>query len=340
MPDPTAQPPRPSRDAMTAGRPGDPAGPGTRSVRVPAVARTAVAWLVGLGLLAWMTRGIDWRRLAAAVRPIPWWGWLVAVLGFAASYGLRALRMHAELSRRRPVRRSQCLEVMLLHNAAVNVVPMRGGEAAYPLLVHRRLGVPVSDAIGSLVWLRTQDALVLAVIAMALWPGIAAPVRLLGAAGLVAAVLGAVVAVQRAAGSEPPAGPRVLRLAHGGIRALAEAPRHGWIGWAFCVASWTVKLAAVGGLLSGLSGLPLVSALGGAVGGELAGVLPVQGPAGFGTYEAGVWAGSAVGVRSALEIAAAALAVHAVSLTTALAGGALAHMLGSGGGLARREEVR
>ncbi|HEX9307695.1 MAG TPA: hypothetical protein VF894_09410, partial [Anaeromyxobacter sp.] len=63
----------------------------------------------------------------------------------------------------------------------------------------------------------------------------------------------------------------------------------------------------------------------GALGGELAGVLPVQGPAGLGTYEAGVWAGAALRGRTAAEIAPPALAVHLVSFGTAIAAGAIAH---------------
>lgn len=291
------------------------------------IAARVLAVLVAGALLAWMTRGVDLRTLAAALRPAPWWAWSATVLGLCASYLLRALRIHAELGRRHPLRVGQCLEVMLVHNAAVNVLPMRGGEAAYPWLVHRRLGVPLAHAVGSLVWMRVQDLVVLGFLAALLWPGIAAPLRAAAAAGLAALVLGALRLLQRSAAraglAEPRAAP--LRALRAALQALALAPRHGWQGWFFCAASWSVKLAALGSLLAALAGLGLAEGATGALGGELAGVLPVQGPAGLGTYEAGVWAGAALRGRSAVEIAAPALAVHLLSFATALAAGALAH---------------
>jgi uncharacterized membrane protein YbhN (UPF0104 family) len=293
------------------------------------LARAAVAVALGVALLTWLTRGIAGHELLAALSPVAWWAWPAAIVGLAASYASRALRIRAELRSRHPVSFRQCLEVMLVHNAAVNVVPMRGGEAAYPLLVHRRLGVPLAHAVGSLFWMRIQDALILALAALALWPGLPGVTRAAGAAALVALVVAALrilarIGARRAPGRPPPVPLRTVRAA---AEALALAPRHGWAGWAWSAASWTSKLSALGLLLAALSGLGPRDAVTGALGGELAGVLPLQGPAGFGTYEGGVWAGAAVRGRSAVEIAAPAIAVHLLSLTTAVAAGALAHVL-------------
>jgi uncharacterized membrane protein YbhN (UPF0104 family) len=184
----------------------------------------------------------------------------------------------------------------------------------------------VSHAVASLVWMRVQDVIVLAFLAAALWPGMSPALRLGGAAGLAAAVLGALVLLQRVGVREGTASdPRPMRAARTALHALALAPRHGWRGWACSAASWSVKLVSLGALLAALGGLGRVEGWTGALGGELAGVLPVQGPAGLGTYEAGVWAGTALRGRSAVEIAAPALAVHLVSFATAIAAGALAH---------------
>jgi uncharacterized membrane protein YbhN (UPF0104 family) len=289
--------------------------------------RLALACALGLTLLAWMARGVEWPRLAASLRPAPWWSWVAAVLGLAGSYGLRALRIHAELRPYGGVTVGQCLRVMLVHNAAVNVLPMRGGEAAYPWLVHRRLGVPVAHAVASLVWMRAQDALVLVLLVVALWPGIAPAARVLTAGGVAAAMLGSLALLQRA-GARPELARsplKLIRAAHTAVDALARARRHGIAGWAYCAGSWSLKLVALGVLLAALSGIDPAAALGAALGGELAGVLPVQGPAGLGTYEGGVWAGASVRGLSAADVAAPALAVHLLSLFTALAAGAVAH---------------
>jgi uncharacterized membrane protein YbhN (UPF0104 family) len=310
------------------------------------ILRVALAWALGLALLAWVTRGVDLGRLASSLRVAPWWTWAAAVAGLAASYLLRALRIHAELGTRQAVTVGQCLEVMLVHNAAVNLLPMRGGEAAYPWLAHRRLGVPISHAVASLVWMRVQDALVLGLAVIALWPGLGTALRLAATVALAAAVAVALRVLERAAlraGGREPRMP-LMRAATGALQALALAPRHGVAGWVFCAASWSLKLVVLATLLAGLSGLPPAAAATGVLGGELAGVLPLQGPAGFGTYEAGVWAGASLRGHSALDVAAPAIAVHLLSLAMAVASGAIAHAVSQRRGAtapsARREPDR
>jgi hypothetical protein len=49
---------------------------------------------------------------------------------------------------------------VLIHNAMMNVVPFRGGEAAFPLLLRQSFGIPLPRAIASLFWFRLQDAFV------------------------------------------------------------------------------------------------------------------------------------------------------------------------------------
>jgi hypothetical protein len=80
--------------------------------------------------------------------------------------------------------------------------------------------------------------------------------------------------------------------------------------------------------------LDLPAGLRAALGGELGALMPLQGPAGLGTYEAGVWAGAAwhAGVAGehlasragVAELAGAALAVHALWLATGLVAAAFA----------------
>jgi len=300
-----------------------PSRPASRAVRVLAGAA------LGLAGILWITRGTNLPALAASLRPAPAGLWALAVAGLAASYVLRALRIRSELSHYRPVGLAACLELMLLHNAAVNVLPMRGGEAAYPLLVHRRLGVGPGDAVASLVWMRVQDVILLALAAVTLWPGLPAGVRLALAAALLAATT-AGLRVLRGAAALPPRDPegRLRRAARRAVESLARAPRHGAAGWIFCAGSWTAKLAALGLLLAALGALPIPAAVAGALGGELAAVVPVQPPAGFGTYEAGVWAGVSLHLPAGAAIAAPAVVVHVFSIATALAAAAIAHAAG------------
>jgi hypothetical protein len=71
--------------------------------------------------------------------------------------------------------------------------------------------------------------------------------------------------------------------------------------------------------------MPIKAAFQGALGGEWAGLLPLQGPAGLGTYEAGVWL--AAGIKDAAvvtQLPAAALLIHVFCLAVSLGAALLA----------------
>jgi hypothetical protein len=101
-------------------------------------------------------------------------------------------------------------------------------------------------------------------------------------------------------------------------RAGAAAPAPWWGGLPASAANWTLKVLANGGLLAALCGIPLLAGLRGGLGGELAGVQPLQPPAGLGTYEAGTWLATALPSHWQAQVVSAALAVHAFSLAVAL----------------------
>jgi hypothetical protein len=99
-----------------------------------------------------------------------------------------------------------------------------------------------------------------------------------------------------------------------------------WAGAGASAANWTLKVLANGGLLAALVGLAPDIALRGALGGELAGVQPLQPPAGLGTYEGGVWLATGLPPHWAPTVVAAALAVHAFSLSVALVAAGLTQL--------------
>jgi len=281
--------------------------------------------LAGAGvmvLLLWLLlRRLDTAALHQAARALPWWLWALAAAGLLASYALRALRLRSEWRPRVGVGFIECLHLLLLHNAAVNLLPLRAGEAGYAWLIYRRWQVPVAQSVASLLRLRLQDAAVLAAFGIGwLLPldiGLSAALALLFALGC---GLLAPAALRRVAGWMPPAfAARLPRLPG----TAAEARR----GWVYAVANWAVKLAVLGGLLLPLAGLPLMAGLRGALGGELGALLPLQGPAGLGTYEAAVWA--AVRLRGAVDmsqVAGAALLIHLFALLVGLGAAALSQL--------------
>lgn len=295
--------------------------------------------VLGALALVWLFQAVAFHDLWARLRSIGPAAWVAAVAGLFGSYALRALRLRFEWAGRSDHGFAECLRVTLLHNASVNILPMRTGEFSYAWMLHRRWQVGLADATASLLWLRLQDACVLGLLGVLLllpaapaWRAALTAALLLGGAWLGPLLL------------------RRLRVAHAGRAAAAPAAtaaavasrtkaffarataaalrsRGGGAGWACSAANWLLKLVVYGGLLTLVAGLPPLAALAGALGGELAAVLPLQGPAGLGTYEAGVWAGAHSQLAGGTDNAAllgAALTVHALGIVVALAAGALA----------------
>ncbi len=261
----------------------------------------------GVALLAVLVAFTPWALLAQRVATVPWQGWVAATLGMSATYALRAGRLRAEWAwKLAPLGLGyrECLQITLLHNAAINLLPMRSGEASYAFLLHRRWGVGLGDAAASLLWLRLQDAMVLGVLGIAIL--VPAPLAwrigfALAAIGVAATLLPALVRhvhvrarFARARAHAAAATGRKLWHLVAKIAGAFRAARGGRRAWGYAVANWVLKLGVVGALLAPLADLPYASAFAGALGGELAAVLPLQAPAGVGTYEAGVAVGAQV----------------------------------------------
>lgn len=284
--------------------------------------RTAVC-VAAVVLVGWLLRGLDWPRLRQAALAVPAGLWGLVIAAVCGTHALRAARLCFEWGPRIGLRFGAAWRLQVLHNAAVNTLPMRAGEAGYAWLLHRDHGVRLVESVPSLVWLRLQDASMLLAWGWLLLAPLPIGVRL----ALLAVVL--IVAARWA--------PALLaRLARRLPQRLADAlasRRGGLRSWLCSAGNWSLKLCAVAVLLWPLAGLSVPAALHGALGGELAALLPIQGPAGLGTYEAGVLGGSLWGTGVAptasftAALVAAALLVHALWFLTGLAAAALTLLL-------------
>ncbi|MFM9881092.1 MAG: lysylphosphatidylglycerol synthase domain-containing protein [Burkholderiaceae bacterium] len=303
-------------------------------------------------LLWWLLQGVDTASALRQVQALPALLWGLGPLGLVASYGLRAARVRSELQHLQPVRWASAWQVTLVHNAAVNLLPMRGGELAYPYLVHKKLGIAPAQSLASLLWMRLQDLLVLCALALLLLLPLALPLRLLLALGFAALVAlglrwarGRVTRAPRPGESglakpkaanalaDETAAPakawrirlrRLLQSTRPVLLALADGPRHSRASWLYCIANWALKLLVIGSVLQAAAALPWPLALQGALGGELAALLPLQGPSGLGTYEAGVWGAVALAQTPTAALPVAALLAHGFIFATALLAGLLA----------------
>lgn len=306
--------------------------------------RRLLGWALGLALLVYLLQGLPLPALAQAWTQISWTTWLLAWLGLLLSYALRVWRMQLVMVPAAPhdwlPTHSAVWRVMLLHNAAINLLPMRSGELSFPWWAKRELGLPVARSVAALVWMRVQDLAVLALLAVLAWPALPlaagsalVALWLIGllclrpiARKLLQPLLPAHDSVRGAAGT-PPAS-KLAQFAAALHSALHEPAHHRPLTWLCSAGNWLVKLAASATLIAAAA--PTTWALGwtGALGGELASLLPVQGPAGIGTYEAGVLAGIAwlgdLGSAAPRQAVWGALCWHGIGLLSALLGASLA----------------
>ncbi|MDR3087223.1 MAG: flippase-like domain-containing protein [Azoarcus sp.] len=291
-------------------------------------AKHVVAAAFTLAFVFWLLGGEHWAALGAALARLPVGDLAWVALGFGVSYLLRAARVYNEFRHGAGVRFGVCLRIVLMHNAAVNVAPFRSGEAVFPVLLGRIFGTPLSRALASLFWFRLQDALVVAVLAVMVWPGLPLVLRLAGVAALVVFAW-ALPRWARRSHDWAARGALAAKLAR--LRdAFAESAGHARFGWFWTVANWSVKLAAQAWLLAALLDVGFAgfnTGAAGALGAELAAILPIQGVAGFGTYEAGAAAALSPNGIALADGLRAALALHLFVIACALCAGALAALL-------------
>lgn len=303
-----------------------------------------VGWAVGLILLAWLVSRLPLGSLPAALARIGWGTWLLACGALWLSYGIRAARMQVVLKREAGLwwPRRAAWRLMLLYNGAIVLLPFRAGELAFPWLAAREFGTPGPTAVAAWVWMRVQDVAVLALLALLAWPAFDAPAR----AGLVGLWLVGVAVLEpasRAVLARLPAGlsggvtqpgwrGRFI-VALGRLRlALEDRAHHHPLAWVYTLLNWTIKMAGGMTLVAAAAGIGWEPAWAGMVGVEIVSILPVQGPAGFGTFEAGVHAGVAwlggLGAATPAGVILAALVWHLTLLASAVLGAVICGLRG------------
>ena len=294
-----------------------------------------VRWLVGFGLLALILVGIQWAvgwgALLAPWRmisPVALTGAALLTLG---SYAARALRLYDYFLPDTRGGFAACLKLTLLHNLLNNFLPMRTGEASFPVLMARYFTTPLATSLAALLWFRLMDLHALAAIALVAIGG-----RWLSGwavMGLVAIWLALPWQLFRL---QPTAwlakisthlSPRWRDRLADARCGLPRTPVAFWRAWLWTQLNWLVKLAVFAWVLQLFASLTTAAAFAGAIGGDLTSVLPVHGIAGAGTYEAGVVAALTpfgVPLTGALM---AAVNLHLFMLGLSLAGGGLALLL-------------
>lgn len=263
---------------------------------------------------------LGWRALLAPWATLSPWQVATAVLLVLLSYGLRAVRVHRYFAPETRGRFMLSLKLILQHNALNNLLPMRTGEASFPLLMQTYLGIRPTRSIPTLVWFRLLDLHTLGLIGLLCLGGLGLPNW--ARTGLVLLALPLPWLVQllhrRIAAWLSPRLPAKLSWLTAMLNGLPEGAGYFWEAWLWTLLNWLVKLLAFAWVLGFFIDVSVYAALFGVIAGDLTSVLPVHGFAGIGTYEAGVVAGLLPFGVDAEAAVAAAVNLHLLLLGSTL----------------------
>lgn len=285
---------------------------------------TVFRWLIGVLLtvaLAWMVDAVvgwlyvwDSWQLVSAVTIVQF------LLLFTLSHVMRAWRIYSFKAYSLGLGYRLTLKLSLVHQSLNNLLPMRLGEASYPLLMKRYGSISLVDASLDLVWLRILDIIVMGSLGVFV---IVSYVSAALAAGVV--VLGLVASCALLSLAQTLSSPRqalidqrltiTSTLARLGARGPSSMARLWWL-LLLTLGSWAAKIVAIAMLSAELVDLPWLTLLGGIVAGEVSGILPLHGVAGAGTYEAAFVAGAMAGGDSLHTLLLASVSVHVFVIST------------------------
>jgi hypothetical protein len=287
--------------------------------RFPKIIKNLAALGISLAFFVWFfnVSAMSFQQIYLPLLELPAALWALVVFGLLTTYILRGWRVAYEFRSYDTLSLFSAIKIVLWHNATLNVMPFRSGELMFPLLLHKIGKVPVLSAVSSLIYLRFQDACTVLMIAICVWPGLEIPVRLVLAMALVVAA----VAFQKWAKSTASWQDSSWALARR-LSALRDALAHGnpqaGLSWVLTSANWLIKISIQAVLYVNLLHLDFSVGVLATLSSEFAALLPIQGVAGLGTFEAS----SALAIRSEgiswVESIQVATQVHLIMLSSAL----------------------
>ena len=271
-------------------------------------------------LLQLVEHQIGWRTLVATWRALsPEYALLVFTL-MAVSHLLRALRIHLLLKQTTTSHYPHAIKISAVHQFFNNVLPMRIGEASFPLLMKRYYGTSIGQSISQLVLLRVLDLMFMGVITFLVIALLKPVLWLIMPLGLLALFTLALWFYRHNKHHQalPPLISNVRWLGKAVELIIAQAPKtpnqHLTL-FAITAVAWTFKIGAACTAITLLSPLPVVSAMTAAVTVELSSILPINGIGGAGSFEAAFFAGASLAEGVQINWLGAAVNTHLFLLT-------------------------
>ena len=279
----------------------------------------AVRWILASAILVaviiWVSIDVGWHNVMDAWRDVPPLTILVMGIITISSYLLRAARFYLYFGHSAGHPFLSYTRISFLHNAFNNFLPMRLGEASFPLLMKQQFGYPLLQTSAGLVWIRLLDlhwllvllSLVACVQFGTVWLAttgalLAAPLLLLWQRDNLIRLL-----------------PQRRQEQLQGLRHYAPANRWMLIKlYGITITVWCSKLLAFTVIMLSFLDIPVAQGVLAVISADLSSVLPIHGLAGSGTFEAAMlMALLPLGVARS-DVLLAAVNVHLYLLLTTL----------------------
>ncbi|BBP46616.1 membrane protein [Thiosulfatimonas sediminis] len=293
---------------------------------------TYLKTLLSVGLLlalAWLVDYfIGWQSVFAPWQNLPIFQVVLATGLLFLTYAIRASRLIQYFRLHQPAQVLGCARLMLLHNFWNNLLPMRSGEASFPILMQSQFQIGLSQSLPALLWFRILDLhtlLLLVLIAFAsLWLNLW---QVVFVTFLWLTVPWLLYRLQTPISKRVNQQHKIGKILHKILLGLPQNQTQFTWSWFWTLFNWSLKLLMLAWILSWFVEIDFNLAMLGAAGGELSSVLPIHGIGGFGTYEAGIWLALSQLSLEQNSILSAAINLHLILLSSSIISAAFALLL-------------
>ncbi|MCP4725092.1 MAG: flippase-like domain-containing protein [bacterium] len=285
--------------------------------------------IIFIAFVLWFGIEFGWGevlRLFSNFSPARLAGLMVLVF---ISYILRTVRIYDYMKSKLKGGFLLTTRLVLLHNFFNNLLPMRTGEAAFPLLMKRYFAVNITESISVLFWLRFLDLHFLSVAAYIIlfsdfYTSVPGNILLLALILLPAGIYAFRRKLTPLADADGSFIKRNLtKLASGLPDSVSRLLRS----WLWTVMNWSLKLTAYAFILVTVIDIKFSSAVFASIIGDLSSILPIHGFAGTATYEGGVVLGLKyfqIPLETALN---AAVVLHIFFLACSFIGACIGYLI-------------
>jgi len=116
---------------------------------------TIIAIIVTIVLFIILFSQIELKDIIEILKKINPLYLIAGFIPYIASYLLRAMRLHILLNKEVGVKK--LFSIVCIHNAALNIFPVRSGELSYIYLLNKRHKIAIGEGVASLILIRIQD---------------------------------------------------------------------------------------------------------------------------------------------------------------------------------------